>query len=134
MITEKVCFTSQPPALDYLPLPNGKADVFMRKNIESAETEDGTVYYADEAYMRITNGSPSQAEIVAGFDEWYDTAAAWQQPTPTKKPDTQEARIAALEEAVEQLKEGGETGSDNSEALASITEELQALKIILGVE
>lgn len=96
MITEKVCFTSQPSAVDYLPLPNSKADVFLRKNIESAETEDGTVYYADEAYMRITDGAPSQAEVIANFDKWFTTASKWEAPLPVPTP-TQEERIAALE-------------------------------------
>lgn len=110
MVT-KAYYTERPNSIKYMSLPSDDtADLWMRKNIESAETEDGIVYYADEAYMRITNGAPSQAEVIANFDEWYSTASAWQPPTPEKKPATQEERIAAL------------------------TEELQALKIVLGVE
>lgn len=110
------------------------ADLWMRKNIaEVTDPETGAASFeADEAYMR-TNAP--EAEIAADFDAWYETAAAWQPPVPEKKPNTQEERIAALEKAVEQLKEtGGGTSGNTSADLTAIIEELQALKIVLGVE
>ncbi len=109
----KAYYTERPDSIKYMSLPSDDtADLWMRKNIaEVTDPETGAKSYeADEAYMRITNGAPSQAEIVADFDKWYDDAATWQPPMPERKPDTQEERIAAL------------------------TEELQALKIVLGVE
>lgn len=109
------------------------ADLWMRKNItEVTDTETGAKSYeADEAYMLT---SATKAEITADFDAWYETASAWQPPVPEKKPHTEAERIAALEAAVEQLKESGGTGGDNSAEIAAISEELQALKIVLGVE
>lgn len=134
MVT-KAYYTERPDSIKYMSLPSADtADLWMRKNIaEVTDPETGAKSFeADEVYMR-TNAT--EAEIAAAFDAWYDTAAAWQPPTSEKKPDTQEARIAALEDAVEKLKEnGGGTGGDNSAELAAITEELQALKIVLGVE
>lgn len=104
-------------------LPSGDADLWMRKNItEIAETKETAAgYEADEAYMRTT---ATEAEIAADFEGWFETASNWQPPQPEKKPDTQEGRIAALEETVKDLKEKN----------ASLAEELEAAKIILGVE
>lgn len=137
MVT-KAYFTEQPDSIKYMRLPSSDtADLWMRKNIaEVTDPETGAVSYeADEAYMRTT---ATEAEITADFDAWYETASAWEPPVPEKKPDTQEERIAALEEAVEQLKEnsGGAsgTGNDNTAEIEAISEELQALKIVLGVE
>lgn len=137
MVT-KAYFTEQPDDIKYMRLPSSDtADLWLRKNIaEVTDPETGAVSYeADEAYMRTT---ATEAEITADFDAWYETASAWEPPAPEKKPDTQEERIAALEEAVEQLKEnsGGAsgTGNDNTAEIEAISEELQALKIVLGVE
>lgn len=109
------------------------ADLWMRKNIaEVTDPETGAVgYEADEAYMRTT---ATEAEITTDFDAWFETAAAWEPPKAERKPDTQEERIAALEEAVEQLKENGGSGGNNTAEIEAISEELQALKIVLGVE
>ena len=130
----KAYYTECPDSIKYMSLPSADtADLWMRKNIaEVTDPETGTKSYeADEAYMRTT---ATEAEITADFDAWYETASAWQPPVPEKKPDTQEERIAALEDAVEKLKENGGTGGDTSAEIAAITEELQALKIVLGVE
>lgn len=78
-------------------------------------------YEADEAYMR-TNAT--EAEIAADFEGWFETASAWEPTVPEKKPETQNERIAALEGEVDSLKAKN----------ALLEEELQATKIILGVE
>lgn len=133
MIT-KAYFTERPDSIKYMSLPSDSlADLWMRKNIaEVTDPETGAVgYEADEAYMRTT---ATEAEITADFDAWFETAAAWEPPKAERKPDTQEERIAALEEAVEQLKENGGSGGNNTAEIEAISEELQALKIVLGVE
>lgn len=133
MVT-KAYYTERPDSIKYMSLPSADtADLWMRKNIaEVTDPETGAKSYeADEAYMRTT---ATEAEITADFDAWYETASAWQPPVPEKKPGTQEERIAALEDAVEKLKENGGAGGDTSAEIAAITEELQALKIVLGVE
>lgn len=108
MIT-KAYFTERPESIKFMPLPSGDADLWLRKNIaEITDPETGNMSYkADEAYMRT---SATEDEISSDFDTWFETASAWQPFIPKSKPDTQEQRIKAL------------------------TEELKALKIILGVE
>lgn len=122
MIT-KAYFTERPESIKHMVLPSGDADLWMRKNIaEIVDPETNEVSYeADEAYM-IT--SATEAEITADFEGWYETAAAWQPPVPEKKPETEDERIAALENEVDTLKAKN----------AVLEEELQATKIILGVE
>lgn len=119
----KACFTERPDSIKYMSLPSGDADLWMRKNItEVVDPETNEVSYeADEAYMRT---DATEAEITADFEGWFETASSWEPPQPEKKPGTQDERIAALEEEVESVK------AEN----ALLKEELQATKIILGVE
>ena len=65
-------------------------------------------YEADEAYMRT---DATEAEIAADFEGWFETASAWEPPVPEKKPETEDTKQNAV-----------------------LQEELQATKIILGVE
>ena len=123
MVT-KAYYTERPDSIKYMSLPSADtADLWMRKNIaEVTDPETGAKSYeADEAYMR-TNAA--KAEITADFDAWFETASAWEPPVPEKKPDTQEGCITALEGEVDSLKAKN----------ALLEEELQATKIILGVE
>lgn len=132
MVT-KAYFTERPDSIKYMVLPSADtADLWLRKNIaEVTDPETGAVSYeADEAYMRT---KATEEEITASFNAWYETATAWEPTVPPKKPNTQEERIAALEDAVDQLKKNGGTGGNSAE-IEAISEELQALKIVLGVE
>lgn len=108
MIT-KACYTERPNGIKYMLLPSGEADVWIRNNIsEIIDPEtDNISYEADEAYMRT---SVAEDDISSDFDTWFETASAWQPFISKSEPDTQERHIEAL------------------------TEELKALKIILGVE
>ena len=128
-------FTERPATIQYMPLPTGEADLWLRKDItEITDPETGDVgYKADEAYMR---GIFTEAEVRADFDGYFDLAAAWEPPLAEEEPSDLEGRIAALEEDVAGLKENP-SGADLSGIetdLAAIKDELEAAKIILGVE
>ena len=108
MIT-KTHYTERPDSIKYMSLPSGEADIWICKNIsEITDPETGSIgYEADEAYIRT---SATEEEISSDIDTWFKTASVWQPFMPKSNPDTSEVRIEAL------------------------TEELKALKIILGVE
>lgn len=120
-------------------LPTGEADLWLRKNIvQITDPETNAVgYEANEAYMR-TNAT--EDEVAADFEGFYETAAAWQPPQPEKKPRTPEERIEALEKAIENMEQGGTPGAPGADLfeikkdIATLKEELQAARIILGVE
>lgn len=102
MITERACFTEQPEELLYMPLPNGGADVWLRKNPNKVTpvNEDGepTAHWeVDEAYMRFDTDPPTEVSVKSDFATWYDTATAWQpeQPAPPSK-ETLEERVVSL--------------------------------------
>lgn len=119
----KAYFTERPESIKFMPLPSGDADLWLRKNIaEITDPETNEVSYeADEAYMRT---DATEAEIAADFDGWFETASEWQPTQPAPEPGTDSERIAALEGEVKTLKQEN----------AALAEELQATKIILGVE
>lgn len=126
----KASFTERPESIKYMVLPSGDADLWMRKNIaEVVDPETNMVSYeADEAYMRT---KATEAEIAANFEGWFETASAWEPPVPEKEPETENERIVALEEDVASLKKAN---ADLTKQNAVLQEELQATKIILGVE
>ena len=95
-------FNERPESLTYSPLPDGKADIWLRKNIRefaADEGEDGeslTVvkWAADEAYMRAAIPlSTIEADIEAAFG----MAAAWKQGDDEEKSLSEDERISLLE-------------------------------------
>lgn len=105
----KAEYNEKPTPVDYAILPDGTADIWLRKNIQQTEKEaheEGetpqTVWEADEAYMRVT---ATKADIeAANFEDWYTRAEAWQFPQAKPTP-TQAERIASLEAENAILKE-----------------------------
>lgn len=101
-----VTFSERPEAVVYAPLPDGKADVWLRRNIRETvvqedvdgETMTVTAWTAEEAYMR---GTMSREEIERNFDRYFDAAAVW---TPEQDP------VPTLVERVERLEESGILG------------------------
>ena len=93
-------FPERPEAITYVPLPDGRADIWLRKNIrefsavedEEGETVTVTKWAADEAYMR---GELSREYVDANFDRLYAEAAGWE-PEQAYTP-TVEERIETLE-------------------------------------
>lgn len=60
--------------VDYFPLPDGYADVFLHKNEKRETTEDGgTQYVAEEVYFQIEQ-SVTKEQIEANFDFMWDDA------------------------------------------------------------
>lgn len=98
----KTEFSAEPATLAYMPLPDGKADVWLRQNItqETRETENGTetVWTADEVYFRT---SLSQEEIEENFDAIFENGG------PVVDEDTGEELTdgVTLKERVEVLEE-----------------------------
>lgn len=70
--------------VDYYELPNGFADVYLRKNIAESinEEDEQTVYEADEVYFRISG--VSKEEIEANFDYFWEDAEKVKPPEPTE--------------------------------------------------
>ena len=99
----KVYYDSKPDAILYQPLPDGTANVYLRKNIAQAERstfnqdqeEKMTVWTADE---KNTQTELSKEDVEANFDQLFLTADF---PAPTL-----EERITALEQAIMEANNG----------------------------
>lgn len=98
----RTIFDERPEALGYIPLSNGKADIWLRKNIrefaveESVDGETFTVtkWAADEAYMRA---SLPLSTVEADLDAAFERAAAWKQGDDEVQKPSQLERIVLLE-------------------------------------
>jgi len=87
--------------VDYYPLPNGYADVFMHRNERTETDEDGnTVYAAEEAYLRVSQDI-TKKHIENNFGHmWNDAENTFTEPTA-------EERLQALESAMLEMILGG---------------------------
>ena len=47
-----VNYDSKPETVQYMKLPNGQADVWLRRNIQQEESDEGVFWSADEKYIR----------------------------------------------------------------------------------
>lgn len=80
--------------VDYFLLPNGKADVFMRKNETTELDEEGnTIYVADEIYFQV-DPSITKEYIDTNFELMWNKTE-----NPTVEP-TAEERMNMLEETI----------------------------------
>lgn len=104
----KSYYNKEPEPLQYMPLPDGKADVWIRKNIREAEMTGeeagegiiGAAWEADEVYFRT---SLDKENILARMDELYENGG---EPIPVKpKEATTEERLDAIEDAISELAE-----------------------------
>ena len=103
-----VFFNERPIELLYAALPDGKADVWIRRNIrefaadEDADGETVTVtsWVADEAYMRT---KLSREEVEANIDGAFGIASAWQQGDDEEAYPTDDERISTLESENKEL-------------------------------
>ena len=100
----KVYYDSKPDAILYQPLPDGTANVYLRKNIEQAERstfnhgqeETQTVWTADEKNIQT---ELSKEDVDANFDQLFLTAN-FSEPTL-------EERVAVLESAIVEVTSNG---------------------------
>lgn len=68
-------------------LPNGQADVWLRRNIQQQESDEGVFWSADEKYIRT---GLTLDEVNAQFDALFDAEPV--------TPLTDSERIAQLEQ------------------------------------
>lgn len=68
-------------------LPNGQADVWLRRNIQQEESDEGIFWSADEKYIRT---GMTLDEVNAQFDALFDAEP--------ETPLTDSERIAQLEQ------------------------------------
>lgn len=95
-------FDDRPESLTYSPLPNGKADIWLRRNIREFAAEEGEdgerlnviKWAADEAYMRTV--LPVSA-IEADLDAAFEKAAKWEQGDDEDRSLSENERISLLE-------------------------------------
>lgn len=101
----KAFFNDEPTAVESALLPDGKLEVWLRKNIRAAEDPDTgeRIYIADEAYMRT---GASIGDVLAAQDEFFERASLWK-PEPGAEPPHRSIaeRIKSLERANAQLDE-----------------------------
>lgn len=99
-----VHFMTKPERIMYMPLHNGYADVWLRKNIQPETARDGTVdgWVADEVYLRT---SMSRADVESDFDRFFKTER------------TSAQRLDALETAVSDLSSLITTETEQSDKL-----------------
>lgn len=77
--------------VDYFPLPNGYADVFLHRNEKMETDEDGNIQYvAEEVYFQIEQ-TVTKEMIEENFDYM------WQDAERVKVEPTLEERVQALE-------------------------------------
>lgn len=102
----------QPEEVVYMALPDGSADVWLHRNAEQTTDEDGTVWEAEEVYIRT---SLSEEEVKDQFDAIFENPDAFMI----------EEAMATLEETT------GETSGaldDLAEQVAALTEAIKEVK------
>lgn len=92
-------FSSMPPAVT---IERGNR-IILRKNLAQEETDEGTVYTADEVIFTLSY-SVTAAELEADFESWW--AFGLENDSDTAEPTTEE-RLSAVEEMLAALIEGG---------------------------
>ncbi len=101
----KVEFTNKPLAIMYMKLPDGGADVWLRKNIEQISVENpmgepSEMYQADEVYFRTNE---SEEYVSEHFEDLFEGNI----PVPPIPEITLEERVAATEAAILEFIMGG---------------------------
>ena len=82
-----VNYDSKPETVQYMKLPNGLADVLLRRNIQQEECDDCVFWSAEEKYIR---SGLTFDEVNAQFDALFDAEP--------ETPLTDSERIARLEQ------------------------------------
>ena len=93
-------FSSKPSTVKVCALPDGKCDIWVRRNIEAIKHEGGDRWYAEEAYMR-TESPTSEVEIQKNFAQVWAEAAKWINEQSTQ--DNRQTEIDELKRKVDWL-------------------------------
>ena len=105
---ETVLYSQMPEAILYMALPDGRADVWLRQNIEQITDEnDDTQWTADEVYFRTTL---TEEEVTKGFDALFENGGptideetgeeSADEPTVAERVDALEAAVLELAELI----------------------------------
>lgn len=76
-------YDSEPKRINYMPLPDGRADIRLCVNIEFVDDEDGGRWECDEQYFRA---EMTREYVVQHFDELLDYVP----PEPEEEPTTED--------------------------------------------
>lgn len=101
----KAFYNQEPGAISYMQLPDGRADVWLRKNIiETTDEEGNAIWQADEVYFRTDQDQESIMEafetLFANGGETKTSEAPASQPTIEDRLDAVEAAIMELAEVM----------------------------------
>lgn len=83
--------------VDYFPLSNGYADVFLHKNETTETDEEGNLQYvAEEVYFQVEK-SVTKEQIEGNFDYWWNsTTEQVDEPTIEERLELAESTILFL--------------------------------------
>lgn len=96
-------YYEKPEPVMYMPLPDGRADVWLRKNItESRDDMDHICWTVNEVYFRTVL---KKSEVEERFEELFANAG---EKEPEKKD--LETRVAEAEQEITSIKEAIERG------------------------
>lgn len=99
----KTVYNMKPDTIQYMPLPDGQADVWLRKNIEETRDEEkNTVWEADEVYFRT---SLDKESIAAAFEAMFLNGGETKINEETTNQPTVEERLDAIEAAIMEIAE-----------------------------
>lgn len=99
----KAIYNQKPDTISYMKLPNGRADVWLRKNIAEITDEEGNAAWeADEVYFRTNLDKES---IMAAFDELFPNGGEIGGHNEPVCIPTVEDRLDAIEAAILELAE-----------------------------
>lgn len=107
------------PAVQYMPIENNKADVWLRKNVQqetvtdTAHNEDGeeityNVVCADEMYFQVDSDKVSEQDIKDNFEKYWVYGEKWKNRnhmTDKEKIAELEAENASLKQCIVELSE-----------------------------
>lgn len=91
-----VTFDYEPSKIEYIPLPDGSADVWLRQNISRLADDEG--WSADEVYLRTTM---AKEDVEANFDALFG-----RDELLTDLQSDMETRVSDLEDAMTMILEG----------------------------
>ena len=98
----KAIYYEEPGTLRYMPLPDGQADVWLRREIAAVSDEDGrTCWECEEVHARVRM---TEEAVLAHADEIW-TGQAPEPPTTEERVSEVEEGYAMVMDALAELSE-----------------------------